>query len=72
MANRTDIDPHYFCPTEVDTQLGNAAKARQKLGWVPEITAHQMREEMVASDLPEARRHELLKADRDRVLVGAE
>jgi GDPmannose 4,6-dehydratase len=50
------IDPRYFRPTEVDTLLGYPAKAKQKLGWVPEITAHQMCQEMVASDLQETKR----------------
>jgi GDPmannose 4,6-dehydratase len=55
------IDPRYFRPAEVDTLLGNPAKAKQKLGWVPEITAREMCREMVAADLMAARRHALLK-----------
>jgi len=47
------VDPRYFRPTEVDTLLGDPTKAQQKLGWVPEITAHQMCQEMVVSDLQE-------------------
>jgi len=66
------IDPRYFRPTEVDALLGDLAKAQQKLGRVPEITAHQMCQEMEASDLQEATRHALLKANRYRVLVTAE
>jgi len=66
------IDPRYFRPTEVETLLGDAAKAEQKLGWVPEITAHQMCQEMVAFDLQEAKRHALLKANGYRVPVSAE
>jgi GDPmannose 4,6-dehydratase len=50
------IDPRYFRPTEVETLLGDPTKAQQKLGWVPEITACQMCQEMVASDLQEAQR----------------
>ena len=57
------IDQRYFRPTEVDTLLGDPTKAQQKLGWVTEITAHQMCQEMVASDLQEAKRHALLKAN---------
>ena len=66
------IDPRYFRPTEVDTLLGDPAKAQLKLGWVPEITALQMCEEMVASDLQEAKRHAQLKANRYQVPVSTE
>ena len=56
------IDPRYFRPAEVETLLGNPAKARMKLGWTPEITAQEMCAERVAADLRTARRHALLKA----------
>ena len=55
------VDPRYFRPTEVETLLGDPTKAKQKLGWVPEITVNQMCAEMVASDLSDAKRHALLK-----------
>ncbi|WP_246082671.1 GDP-mannose 4,6-dehydratase [Rubellimicrobium rubrum] len=55
------IDPRYFRPAEVETLLGNPAKAKQKLGWVPEITAREMCREMVAADHLSARRQALLK-----------
>ena len=55
------IDPRYFRPTEVATLLGDPTKAKQKLGWVPEITAQEMCAEMVANDLAEAKKHALLK-----------
>jgi GDPmannose 4,6-dehydratase len=55
------IDPRYFRPAEVETLLGNPAKAKAKLGWVPEITAQEMCAEMVAADLKGAQRHALLK-----------
>ncbi len=55
------IDPRYFRPAEVDTLLGSSAKAKQKLGWEPEITAREMCAEMVAEDHKAARRHALLK-----------
>lgn len=55
------IDPRYFRPTEVETLLGDPAKAKTKLGWTPEITAQEMCAEMVAEDLRTARRHALLK-----------
>jgi len=50
------IDPRYFRPTEVDTLLGDASKARQRLGWLPQIGFQQLVEEMVAEDLALARR----------------
>jgi GDPmannose 4,6-dehydratase len=54
------IDPRYFRPAEVDTLLGDPTKAREKLGWVPEITAQEMCAEMVEADLTAARRAKLL------------
>jgi len=56
------IDPRYFRSAEVETLLGDPTKARQKLGWVPKITAQEMCAEMVERDLHAARRHVLLKA----------
>lgn len=55
------IDPRYFRPAEVETLLGDPTKAKEKLGWVPEITAQEMCAEMVAEDLKTAKRHALLK-----------
>ncbi|MCC5959460.1 MAG: GDP-mannose 4,6-dehydratase [Rhodobacteraceae bacterium] len=55
------IDPRYFRPAEVDTLLGDPTKAKEKLGWVPEITAQEMCAEMVAEDLKSAQRSALLK-----------
>jgi GDPmannose 4,6-dehydratase len=55
------IDPRYFRPTEVETLLGDPTKAKEKLGWVPEITAQEMCVEMVASDLAQAKQHALLQ-----------
>ena len=45
------VDPYYFRPTEVDSLLGDAKKARQKLGWSPKISFSQMVSEMVREDL---------------------
>ncbi|MCW1933921.1 GDP-mannose 4,6-dehydratase [Pararhodobacter zhoushanensis] len=56
------IDPRYFRPAEVETLLGDPTKAKETLGWVPEITAQEMCAEMVAEDLKTAKRHALLKA----------
>ena len=66
------IDPRYFRPTEVETLLGDPTKAKNKLGWTPEITVQQMCQEMVASDLLEAQRQSLLKAHGYPVTVGVE
>ena len=55
------IDPRYFRPTEVETLLGDPAKAKNKLGWVPEITAQEMCAEMVLEDLKIAKRARLLE-----------
>ena len=56
------IDPRYFRPTEVETLLGDPTKAKEKLGWVPEITVQEMCAEMVVSDLAQAQQHALLKS----------
>jgi GDPmannose 4,6-dehydratase len=56
------IDPRYFRPTEVDTLLGDPSKAKQKLGWTPQISAQEICAEMVASDLIKARQQALLKS----------
>jgi GDPmannose 4,6-dehydratase len=50
------VDPLYFRPTEVDTLLGDASLAREKLGWQPKTTLDQMVEEMIHSDLELARK----------------
>lgn len=55
------IDPRYFRPAEVETLLGDPTKAKERLGWVPEITAREMCAEMVEEDLRTARRHALLR-----------
>ena len=55
------VDSRYFRPTEVETLLGDPSNAKDKLGWVPEITVQEMCAEMVASDLQEAKRIKLLK-----------
>lgn len=56
------IDERYFRPAEVETLLGDPSLAKERLGWVPEISAREMCAEMIASDLEIARRHALLKA----------
>ncbi len=66
------IDPRYFRPAEVETLLGDPAKAKADLGWVPEITLDEMIEEMVTHDLDLARRHALLKANGYTIAVSKE
>jgi GDPmannose 4,6-dehydratase len=66
------IDPRYFRPTEVETLLGDPTKAKEKLGWVPEITLDEMVQEMVATDLADAKKHALLKQHGYKVAVCVE
>ena len=54
------VDPRYFRPSEVETLLGDPTKAKNKLGWVPEITAEEMCAEMVQEDLERAKKEKLL------------
>jgi GDPmannose 4,6-dehydratase len=61
------VDPRYFRPTEVETLLGDATKARQKLGWTAEITFPELVAEMVESDLKLARRDALVAKEGYRV-----
>ncbi|MDP1871605.1 MAG: GDP-mannose 4,6-dehydratase [Gallionella sp.] len=55
------VDPRYFRPTEVETLLGDASKAKTKLGWEPKITFDELVKEMVREDLKSAERDELVK-----------
>ena len=55
------VDPRYFRPTEVDSLLGDATKARTQLGWTPKITFSELVAEMVREDLTSAQRNELVK-----------
>lgn len=66
------VDPRYFRPTEVQTLLGDPSKAKQALGWIPEITAQEMCAEMVAHDLSQAKQHALLKRSGFEVSVSVE
>jgi GDPmannose 4,6-dehydratase len=54
------VDPRYFRPTEVDSLLGDASKARTKLGWVPKITFEELVQEMVREDLKDAECNEIM------------
>ncbi len=55
------VDPRYFRPTEVETLLGDATKARTQLGWTPKISFDELVAEMVQADLTSAQRNELVK-----------
>lgn len=66
------IDPRYFRPAEVETLLGDPTKAKERLGWVPQITLQEMVSEMVAYDLEQARKHALLKGQGYNVSVSKE
>lgn len=55
------VDSRYFRPTEVETLLGDPTKAKERLGWIPQITVQDMCREMVREDLRIAQRHALLK-----------
>jgi len=66
------IDPLYYRPTEVETLLGDPAKAKLKLGWTPEITLDQMIAEMVSNDLEQAKKHAILSSYGYSVSIGRE
>ncbi|MEO5376334.1 MAG: GDP-mannose 4,6-dehydratase [Magnetococcus sp. DMHC-6] len=55
------VDPRYFRPTEVETLLGDASKAREKLGWVPKISFNELVIEMVQEDFKLAKRDEWVR-----------
>lgn len=55
------VDPRYFRPTEVATLLGDATKAKEKLGWRPKVNFRELVQEMVREDLKSAERDELVK-----------
>jgi GDPmannose 4,6-dehydratase len=57
------VDARYFRPTEVETLLGDASKAREKLGWVPKISFAELVAEMVREDLKAAERDELIRKE---------
>jgi GDPmannose 4,6-dehydratase len=66
------VDPRYFRPAEVETLLGDPTRAKEKLGWVPEITVREMCAEMVAEDLKIARRNAFLRANGHDVCLSVE
>jgi len=66
------VDPRYFRPAEVETLLGDPTKAKEKLGWVPEITVEEMCKEMVTHDLNKSKQHALLKEHGFEVAMAKE
>src|SRR5439155_7167935 len=61
------VDPHYFRPSEVDSLLGDASKAKKMLGWAPEIGFKDLVAEMARADLALAERDELARRHGHRV-----
>jgi len=66
------VDPRYFRPAEVETLLGDPAKAKKLLGWTPEITVEEMCAEMVACDLDAAKQNAILKTHGYSIPVSKE
>jgi GDPmannose 4,6-dehydratase len=66
------VDPRYFRPAEVEALLGDPTKAKQKLGWVPEITVQEMCKEMVLEDLKLAQQTASLRKQGHQVSVSKE
>ncbi|MEC9092281.1 MAG: GDP-mannose 4,6-dehydratase, partial [Planctomycetota bacterium] len=66
------VDPKYFRPAEVETLLGDPSKAKNNLGWSPQITLDEMVDEMVECDLDEAKKYRLLKSHGYQLPVSQE
>ena len=66
------IDPRYFRPAEVETLLGDPRKAKEKLGWTPEISVQEMCAEMIVEDLKVAQRHAFLSENGYEASVSIE
>ena len=66
------IDPRYFRPAEVETLLGDPTRAKERLGWEPEISVREMCAEMMAYDLEIAKRHAFLRHHGHSVYVSVE
>ena len=62
------VDPRYFRPAEVETLLGDASKAKERLGWEPKTSFHDLVAEMMREDLKDAERDDLCKREGFRVL----
>lgn len=66
------VDTRYFRPAEVETLLGDPTKAKEKLGWIPEITVEEMCTEMVQNDLAVAKQTALLKLHGYKIALAVE
>lgn len=55
------VDPRYYRPTEVETLLGDPSKAKEKLGWTPQITFRELVQEMIQEDFKSAKRDQLIQ-----------
>jgi GDPmannose 4,6-dehydratase len=66
------VDPRYFRPAEVETLLGDPSKAKERLGWIPQITVEEMCAEMVQHDLDKAKQHALLRSHGHKVTISIE
>ncbi|MDC0954973.1 GDP-mannose 4,6-dehydratase [Alphaproteobacteria bacterium] len=62
------VDPKYFRPTEVETLLGDASKAKRKLGWVPRISFSELVKEMMQEDIKAAERDQLMRRHGHKVM----
>jgi len=69
---RVAVDPRYFRPAEVETLVGDASKARSKLGWKPKVVFRELVKEMVASDLKAAERDRLVHQSGYRIQTNHE
>jgi GDPmannose 4,6-dehydratase len=58
-----EVDPAYFRPTEVELLLGDSTKAKQKLGWEPQLSLEELVDDMMEHDLADAKRENLLKSN---------
>ena len=67
-----EIDPRYFRPAEVDLLLGDASKAKAKLGWAPKYDLQSLCHEMVIEDMKEAKREKFLRENGYEVLIPQE
>ena len=66
------VDPQYFRPAEVETLLGDATKAKNKLGWTPEISVREMCSEMIKEDLKIAKQNAFLKENGYEINISRE
>ena len=66
------VDPRYFRPTEVETLLGDATKAKEKFGWIPRIAFRELVAEMAQADLKDAERDEMVRRHGYKILDSRE